>query len=877
MFRLKYGLTFSLLICVLVALPLLAQSDDAGDCDIDLSEIAMMLIQAQDAAGSGDNITALDIIADAEAEIEALREACGGALGAFDVYTTEDGAYRFIYPAAWVFVEQSRNGYVMATSEEVIELLDTTTPTVESGMQGVGLLLGNARQVGGSSGDNLAAIVDTYATQIEELGYNISDRTSTEVNGNPAVYIYFDGDGFTSTLVAVELATEDTFAVFTGTSAQDEYEAFDRVLQGIVESLEPAPVSAAPEVVLPQNFIFDDGSLSFDYPEGWVIGQEESFGGLNSAFLGTSMSGISEVSGNATPTLNPDEQVLLVLIGEPQDIADFESENLNDLGNYFVSEGLADAFTLSIPEDAQYGDAAALEFTITGGGIAGNLTIVELVPEATYAVFVLLSNSDGAPENARLLEAIVASVRFPSEGDPLGLGDNVDIVEATPTAEIPAETTEEPVADVELGETLEEDFFSFDYPAGWVFDDDQYSVFVDADEGLGVEIALGTSQAAIDLLTGTGSPTFEAGQVGLSVLIGAADLLSPVSAEVETVEEILTEFEAGVPFEVFVLETGETQGELVFGDGENVVASIYMIEVEPGLFAAFIVAGMPSDEDDLRALAASIADSFTYDAEAVAAEIDRLNESEQDGSSELVPTSVELATEAATPTPIVVTEEVQDEPTAPVPTAIALVTEAPEATEAIEEEATPEVELDATLDEVFFSFDYPADWIIDEDTLLVNPDEARANVYLGTSEEAIESVLGFDDVLPEAGDIGVNVFIGPGDEFGLSPADTTVSGIIDVLEEFLATDSSLTVIDRVDDGDRGLLVVGNVDQVATIRITQLDEGVFTGIIAVGVLEDEAVVRAIVDAIEASLTYDAEAVEAASAPADAESIEVTPTP
>jgi hypothetical protein len=849
--RLKYGLIFSLIIGVLVALPLFAQSDDAGDCDIDLSEIAMTLIQAQDAAGSGDNITALDIIGDAEAEIEALREACGGALGAFDVYTTEDGEYRFIYPAAWAFVEQNRNGYVMATSEEVIELLNTTTPTFESGMQGVALLLGNARQVGGSSGDGLAAIADAYATQIEEIGYTVSDRTSTEVNGNPAAYIYFDGDDFTSTLVAVDLSAEDTFAVFIGSAAQDEYEAFDMVLQGIVESLEPAPVSEAPPVVLPQTFTFDNNSLAFDYPEGWIVGLEESFGSINSAFLGTSMGGINEVSDNATPILRNDEQVLLVLSGEPQDIADFESETLDDLGNYFVSEGLADIFTLSVAEDAQYGDAAALEFGITGGSIAGDLTIVELAPEATYAVFVLLSNSDSAPENSRLLEAIVASVRFPPGGDPLGFGDDVDIVEATPTAEIPAETTEEPVADVELDETLEEDFFSFDYPAEWVFDDNQYSFRVDTNDGLSASIALGTSLAAINLLSASEDPTYEAGQVGMNVFIGAAnDILGGTGSD--TVDSILSPFAGDVPdpFEVSLLEIEDTQGELVFGDGENVVASIYVIEVEPGLFAAFAAAGAPADQSYLRALTAAIADSFTYDAEAVAAEIESLTESEQDDPNEPVPTSVELATEAATPTEAV-------------------------------EEATPQVELDSTLEGAFFSFDYPSDWVVSDegyDDDLDDFNEPNADIYLGTSAQAIDSVSEFGVVASsEAGEIGVNVFIDTESEYSSSLPDVTTSGIIDILQDLLAADSSLTVIDRVDDGDRGLLVVSNVEQVVIMRITQLDEGVFAGIFAIGIPEEEATIRAIVDGIEGSLTYDAEAVEAANAPADAESIEVTPTP
>ena len=404
---------------LMISLPASAQNDAADGCDIDLSDIAVLLIQSQDAAGSGDTTTALSLLADAEAQISAIREACGGALGAFNTYTTSNGEFRFNYPADYLFTEENRSTFVIATSEAARELFFETGPTFPAGEQAIGVLIGSARQVGGSSGDDVDDIATAYTEQLTETGYDIADIAETEIGINAALRLDFSGDEFSSTLIVVDLG-DDNFAVVVGTGAADEFDMLEPIILDIATSIEPAPIPEPEPIILEENFNLN-GLLSFDYPADWLISDEE-LDDENSVLIASNSVVLSLFESSDVPTFRSQDIALGVILNDLEDLTNSdvdEDASLEDLADDL--DLLTGAFSTR-SEVVTYGETPVIELEagLEGTGLSILLTLVELRRNQEYAIVLVIGAPDAAEDNLRLLQAVTATLRFPPSGDPIG-------------------------------------------------------------------------------------------------------------------------------------------------------------------------------------------------------------------------------------------------------------------------------------------------------------------------------------------------------------------------------------------------------------------------------------------------------------------------
>lgn len=412
----RYWLLLAGLGLLLAATPIFSQDTT---CDIDLSDIAVLLIQAQDAAGAGDQTTALSLLAEAEAQIGALRTECGGALGAFNTFVTSNAEFRFNYPADYAFFERNRTTFIVATSENARDLFFETGPEFPAGEQAIGVLIGDARQVGGNRGDDLEAITAGYADQLTETGYETADVAEITLGENAATRLDFSGEGFSSALIVIDLG-DDSFAVVIGTGAADEFDALEPIILGIATSVEPAPIPEPEPITLEQTYNLA-GQLSFDYPESWLI-SDEDLGSGESVLVGSNARILDALSGSDTPNLTSSDIVIGVIYGSPEELSnedigpDAELEDfVEDLDILVGTSGLTTGFVT-------YGDFRVYEATLSvqGAPFSALLNVVELEPGQDYAIVLMVIAQNSFEENFPLLQAVTASIRFPPSGDPIG-------------------------------------------------------------------------------------------------------------------------------------------------------------------------------------------------------------------------------------------------------------------------------------------------------------------------------------------------------------------------------------------------------------------------------------------------------------------------
>jgi len=406
--------------CLLLAgLPALAQQSDDAGCDIDLSDIAVLLIEAQDAAGGGDTTTALSLLADAETQIGELREVCGGALGAFNTFTTSNGEFRFNYPSDYAFFEENRSTFIIATSEQARDLFFETGPDFPAGEQAIGVLIGTARQVGGQRDDDLAAIAASYDTQLSETGYEVGEQTETEIGGNAAIRLDFAGNTFSSTLIAIDLGNNN-FAVTVGTGAADEFDALEPIILDIAASVEPAPIPEPEPITLAENFNLNN-LLSFDYPAGWLISNEE-FDGEDSILLASNTVTLAALQAGEPPNFRAEDIALGVIVGDIEDLTGSDADENTSLEDLAEDLDLLTGTFGTRSEVVRYGDTSVLEIEAGLEGTSLNVLVnlIELRRNNGYAIVLLIGSSNAVEENKRLLQAITQSVRFPPAGEPLG-------------------------------------------------------------------------------------------------------------------------------------------------------------------------------------------------------------------------------------------------------------------------------------------------------------------------------------------------------------------------------------------------------------------------------------------------------------------------
>ena len=415
-------LILTLIITLLTSINVLTQADT--NCDIDLSIIAGQLIEAQNAAGSGDATTALDILAEVEAQIASIRDACGGTLGAINIFTTGDGAFRWGYPASWVFEQVDHVTYVMASSAQTANRFFEADPTFESGEQVIGLLLGPVEQIGGSAGDDLSALVETYSLQVTDLGYELTVRDVATIGERSGEYLAFSGAGFDSGMWFFQLDDETTLLI-VGTTASGEQATLEPIVADVVASLEAAPPPPIPEVVLSGEYNLA-GLVNFNYPGDWIIGEADSFGATSIVTL-ASTAAILETINETDAIIPANEHVMAAVVTDHADFFNLpDTIQLEDMVAAVQSEMLVE-FTVINVDYLNYGDYHSARIDFRGVGLNGSMDVLEIQQGQQYVLVFVFSALEEDEEGQQLLSAITASMQIPPGSRPLGpprLSDN---------------------------------------------------------------------------------------------------------------------------------------------------------------------------------------------------------------------------------------------------------------------------------------------------------------------------------------------------------------------------------------------------------------------------------------------------------------------
>lgn len=114
-----------LLLLCFVSLPM--QSIAQGGCDIELENAILRLIQAQRAADQGDDLTASSILTSVQGDLDSMLSGCD-TIRLTEKFVNPDETLAFLYPDGWRVSNLDRDVYVIVTSSEIIDLLDSDLP-----------------------------------------------------------------------------------------------------------------------------------------------------------------------------------------------------------------------------------------------------------------------------------------------------------------------------------------------------------------------------------------------------------------------------------------------------------------------------------------------------------------------------------------------------------------------------------------------------------------------------------------------------------------------------------------------------------------------------------------------------------------------------
>lgn len=116
-----------LLLLLLCFMSIPAQTIAQDGCDIELEDTILRLIQAQRAADQNDDLTASSILTSVQGDLDAMLSGCD-TISLTEKFVNPDETLAFSYPEGWQVSNLDRDVYVVVTSSEIIDLLDSDLP-----------------------------------------------------------------------------------------------------------------------------------------------------------------------------------------------------------------------------------------------------------------------------------------------------------------------------------------------------------------------------------------------------------------------------------------------------------------------------------------------------------------------------------------------------------------------------------------------------------------------------------------------------------------------------------------------------------------------------------------------------------------------------
>jgi hypothetical protein len=251
-------LALVLSVCLLAA-PAVISAQDAP-CDIDLQDVAALVVRAQAEASAGDTSAALATLDGIQDAIDAIESACDGTgvaaatpapeptappltADGLATFVSADGVLRFNYPPDWLIYDSGAANWAEAT----IIMGDTffVSGALVPGLnyQGVQLYIGDAAWVSLQSDmaddatleDIVAALRETYETSED---YEVIASEAVELGGWAVVRLDVLGidTGLDVTIYVLEVASE-TFAQVVGIVETGQRADFAPTLNALVASL----------------------------------------------------------------------------------------------------------------------------------------------------------------------------------------------------------------------------------------------------------------------------------------------------------------------------------------------------------------------------------------------------------------------------------------------------------------------------------------------------------------------------------------------------------------------------------------------------------------------------------------------------------------
>jgi hypothetical protein len=333
------------------AFMLTAQDSGPLDCDIDLSLTAAMLFQAQGEAARGDAEDAIRTINIIQTTLTDIVERCEGveadanlpepavALPLTQSYVSADSGFSVRFPEGWNIDESDILGINIqmvtgTTPGQDVNQIFSVNPQLESGDQALSAFIADAEQmafIGVQPDDTLEELISTlkdfFSFMLQPEHEEFREIT---INDKPAVLLILQTATVDVAILGFQL-DDNRFASFEAATGPGEMDAFLPTFLAFAESFQ----SEDSGVELSQTYTSEDATLSFDYPEDWLIDEIDVYGYRTHA-VGTSTEAIHQIS-ETLPVISPGEFAVVATIVPLEEFA-FLEFNADASPSEFVDE-----------------------------------------------------------------------------------------------------------------------------------------------------------------------------------------------------------------------------------------------------------------------------------------------------------------------------------------------------------------------------------------------------------------------------------------------------------------------------------------------------------------------------------------------------------
>lgn len=240
----RLRLTIVLTVCLLGISVVRAQ---AQDCEIDVTDSVLRLLEAQSAAANGDTTTALEQIAQTRAALAELVEGCNAAgieAGVLldNEFVAPNGTFAVNYPSSWVAGAFSPNpnggGIFFGSSPTAAAALNSADPRLQPGEQALAVAVGSPAMLGSASqGAAFEDVVRAFAEGSMAQFEVVSELEITTVDDRQIGRAQYRGESFDALLVGIQLPDSDLYAAVVGVSAPGELDPLRPIIEAVALSL----------------------------------------------------------------------------------------------------------------------------------------------------------------------------------------------------------------------------------------------------------------------------------------------------------------------------------------------------------------------------------------------------------------------------------------------------------------------------------------------------------------------------------------------------------------------------------------------------------------------------------------------------------------